>query len=140
MKDGLRKSPPALDDATRRKMQGVRQRDTTLELQLRSELFRRGLRYRVHVRHGRCTIDIAFTKAKLAVMADACFWHACPRHMTLPKNNREWWKTKLEQNLERDRRHRKWLAADGWRVVRVWGHEDPSRAAERIVALLRGRA
>jgi DNA mismatch endonuclease (patch repair protein) len=141
MKDESRKErPPALDDATRRKMQNIRQRDTALEIKLRKELFRRGLRYRVHLRHGRCTIDIAFTKAKVAVMTDGCFWHACPRHATLPKNNREWWKAKLDQNVDRDRRHRRSLEADGWRVVRVWGHEAPSKTAERIFALLRRTA
>jgi DNA mismatch endonuclease (patch repair protein) len=121
-------------------MQSVRQRDTTLEVSLRKELFRRGLRYRVHVRHGRCTIDIAFPKARVAVLCDSCFWHCCPQHATFPKNNREWWKAKLDQNVDRDRRLRKALRDDGWAVLRVWEHEAPAKAAERIVFLLSRRA
>ena len=25
------------------------------------------------------------------MFVDGCFWHGCPEHGVLPKNNREWW-------------------------------------------------
>lgn len=37
--------------------------------------------------------DIAFTRARIAVFVDGCFWHRCPDHGTAPKNNGKWWPT-----------------------------------------------
>lgn len=71
-------------------MSRVRQKDTKAELGLRTELHKRGLRYRVNyvvLQKPRRTADIAFTKLKVAVFVDGCFWHGCPRHATWPKSN-----------------------------------------------------
>lgn len=65
---------------------------------------------------------------------DGCFWHSCPRHHTVPKANREWWVAKLAANVERDRDTDRRLRAAGWKVIRIWEHEDPTDAARRIVA------
>lgn len=116
--------------------------ETAPEIALRSILHRRGLRFRKHVAplSGlRCQADVVFTRAKVAVFVDGCFWHRCPQHATFPKANAAWWRAKLEQNFERDRRNDQALAEAGWAVVRVWEHEDPSAAAGQIEALLRQR-
>src|SRR5439155_11794624 len=76
--------------------------------------------------------DILFTRARLAVYVDGCFWHVCPRHATWPKANAAWWKKKLEGNVLRDRGTDRMLRAAGWRVAHVWSHADPERAAARI--------
>ncbi len=77
---------------------------------------------------------MAFTRARLAVFVDGCFWHCCPLHATQPKNNAEWWSAKLAANVARDRRQEAQLQKAGWTVVRVWEHESASAAADRIEA------
>lgn len=114
-------------------MQSQRVRDTAPEMALRRELHRRGLRYRVdYPVLPRRRADIVFTKARVAVFVDGCFWHGCPEHGTWPQNNAEWWRTKIEANRARDANTDERLRADGWTVVRVWEHEDAPSAAARV--------
>ena len=123
-------------------METTRQRDTPAELALRSELHRRGLRYRVDASLPgvtRARPDIVFSRQKIAVFVDGCFWHSCPEHATQPKANEEWWAAKLAANVERDRRHDSELADEGWAVVRIWEHEDPVVAADRVQRLVEQR-
>ena len=120
-------------------MKNQSRRDTAAEMALRKVLFGRGLRYRVDFRAvGRRRVDIAFTRRKVAVFVDGCFWHRCPQHGTVLKANRDWWLTKLEANERRDRASDLQLAALGWTVIRVWEHEDVGEAADRIEAVVRG--
>ena len=64
--------------------------------------------------------DFVFHAAKVAVLVDGCFWHGCPRHATMPANNRAFWEAKLMRNAARDRVVTRTLRATGWRVIRVW--------------------
>jgi DNA mismatch endonuclease (patch repair protein) len=73
-----------------------------------------------------------FTRTKVAVFVDGCFWHGCPEHGTLPKSNADWWATKLARNVERDADTDRLLADAGWTVIRVWEHEDPQDAGNRV--------
>lgn len=73
----------------------------------------------------RRTIDIAFTRARLAVFVDGCFWHGCPEHGTAPTANADWWATKIAANKSRDDDTDRRLEAMGWRTLRVWEHVDP---------------
>jgi DNA mismatch endonuclease (patch repair protein) len=110
-------------------------RDTKPEMALRQELHRSGLRYRVdyQVLKGlRRRADVAFPRAQVAVFVDGCFWHGCPTHRTWPKSNSEWWASKLEANVSRDRDTDRRLAEAGWLVIRVWEHEDSIEAAATI--------
>jgi DNA mismatch endonuclease (patch repair protein) len=81
--------------------------------------------------------DIAFPRRRLAVFVDGCFWHRCPEHGTSPKANHDFWKAKLDRNVERDRESDAALEAAGWTVLRFWEHEDPAVAATKILAALR---
>jgi DNA mismatch endonuclease, patch repair protein len=131
--------PTPRSEAVRARFQRQRVRDTAPELALRRELYRRGLRYRVDVpllgaRRGRA--DILFTSARVVVMVDGCFWHRCPDHGLAPRENGDWWREKLDRNVERDRRTDAELAQLGWKVVRVWEHEPPHVAADFIAALV----
>lgn len=117
-------------------------RDTEPELQLRRELHRLGFRYRVdHPLPGmpRRRADILFTRAKVAVFVDGCFWHGCPEHKTAPANNAAWWAAKLARNAERDRETDAHLVSLGWTVVRVWEHETMEQAAADIGRIIRSR-
>ncbi|WP_269085934.1 very short patch repair endonuclease [Mycobacteroides franklinii] len=132
------------DPRTSLRMSRQRSRDTKGELSLRSLLHARGLRYRVHaVLPGmpRRRADILFPGQKIAVFVDGCFWHGCPDHKTFPKNNAAWWANKLARNIERDRETDTHLANLGWRVLRIWEHDNPERAADLVEAAVRaGRA
>lgn len=117
-------------------MRGNKRADTRPEVALRSELHRRGLRFRKEVglrpeaRLRR--VDIVFPAARLAVFVDGCFWHACPEHGSQPSANSEYWSAKLARNIQRDRQVASELTEAGWQVIRVWEHEPVHRAAARI--------
>ncbi|PSL08459.1 T/G mismatch-specific endonuclease [Haloactinopolyspora alba] len=132
-------TPVPLGPATSARLQRQRRTDTKPELALRSELHCRGLRFRVHHRGLPGRPDIAFTKAKIAVFVDGCFWHRCSEHGTLPRNNRDWWEAKLDRNVSRDRAKDAALEDLGWYVMHVWEHERVIDAADRIEAQWRSR-
>ncbi|GAA0960977.1 very short patch repair endonuclease [Streptomyces rhizosphaericus] len=109
----------------------------TARVALRRLLYMKGLRYRVGLPvpgMPRRAIDIAFTKAKIAVFMDGCFWHGCPDHATQPKANAEWWRAKLDKNMARDVETTEHLTAKGWTVLRFWEHESPKHVADRVAA------
>jgi DNA mismatch endonuclease (patch repair protein) len=122
-------------------MQRQRRRDTAPEVAIRSLLHERGFRFRVdHPLPGlRRRADIAFPRLRVAVMVDGCFWHGCPEHATWPKENATWWREKIENNIARDRDTDMKLKANGWLPVRIWEHEDPVVAAERVISVLADR-
>jgi DNA mismatch endonuclease (patch repair protein) len=121
-------------------MQGNRSRDTTPELAVRRRLHRAGLRFRVAlrpVRHLNRTADIVFTRQRIAIFIDGCYWHACPEHRTVARSNAAYWSEKLERNTARDANTTSQLQAAGWTVLRFWEHEDPDAVAATIVAAVR---
>lgn len=125
-------------------MAANRKRDTRPERLLRSALHRRGLRYRVDLKIGSGRSaprpDVAFMKARVAVFLDGCFWHGCPEHGVKPTKNAAYWSAKLARNQERDAANTAVLEAAGWRVVRVWEHEDPDQGAALIESVVRMRS
>ena len=126
---------PATDPVTSARMSRQRRRDTAPEVALRRELHRRGARFfvdRAPLPGLRRRADLVFPRRRVAVYVDGCFWHRCPVHATDPKNNAEWWAAKLAGNVARDRDTDACLAAAGWTVVRIWEHEDPIVAADRV--------
>src|SRR4051812_19874264 len=99
-------------------MRGNRRRDTTPERAVRSALHARGWRYRVDLRIDtregvRTRPDLVFTRSRLAVFVDGCFWHGCPDHGSRPVSNASYWAAKLKSNRERDERQTRALVADG---------------------------
>jgi DNA mismatch endonuclease (patch repair protein) len=113
--------------------------DTLPEVALRRALHGAGLRYRVGLPvpgMRRRTIDVAFTRARVAVFVDGCFWHCCPQHTTRPAANAEWWAAKLAANVARDAATTAHLESLGWRVVRIWEHEATETAAQAVMEAL----
>ena len=130
---------PATDAVTSARMSRQRRAHTAPELALRRELHRRGIRYfvdRAPIRGQRRRADLVFPRRRVAVYVDGCFWHRCPVHATDPKNNADWWAEKLAGNVARDRATDAALVAAGWQVVRIWEHEDPVSAADRVQTVL----
>lgn len=132
----------AVNPGVRRSMQANKGRDTLPELALRRAVHARGLRYRVSTRplpSLRRTADMVFSRAKVAVFLDGCFWHGCPEHHTVAKANSAYWADKVETNRRRDRETDDRLLANGWLVVRIWEHEDIASAADRVEQVVRDR-
>ena len=125
-------------------MKATRQTDTAPERAIRSQLHGMGFRYRVNkaipAAGGRRRADIVFTRQKVAVYVDGCFWHGCPEHGTWPKKNADFWRAKIETNQRRDADTNQKLASGGWTVVRMWEHEDPVEAAAAIADVIRNLA
>ena len=67
--------------------------------------------------------DFVFAKQRIALFVDGCFWHVCPEHSNIPKNNRLFWKKKLDGNRIRDKYVTLCLKKMNWKVIRVWEHE-----------------
>ena len=135
--------PKASSSVARSRMQRQRRTGTGPELAIRRVLHGRGLRYRVDavlpVGSTRRRADILFTRAKVAVFVDGCFWHACPLHGTKPKQNADWWAQKLASNVARDRDTDRRLVEAGWASLRIWEHQNPVDAADQVEARVRGR-
>lgn len=132
-------APEPANEHVRRQMEAIGRSDTAPELALRRELHRRGLRFRLHRKldfDRRRSADIVFPTERVAVFVDGCFWHYCPEHAVMPKNNAEFWRKKLEANRARDLDTVARLEREGWVVVRVWEHEKLSSAADRIEHLI----
>lgn len=125
--------------AALQRMQAAKPRDTAPEKALRSALFRKGLRFRVDakpIKEFNRKSDIIFRSAKVAVFVDGCFWHGCPIHGTQAKANAEFWRNKIKQNRLRDLDTSEKLKKAGWKVVRVWEHENPEKVAEKVLELV----
>ena len=122
-------------------MAAIRRADTKPEKALRSALHAAGFRFRKDLRldlgDTKPRPDIVFTRSKVAVFVDGCYWHSCPEHGSRqPGRNADYWTPKLARNVERDREHDRALRAAGWTVVRIWEHAQVSEAVEMVTATL----
>lgn len=110
-----------VDAATSERMAGVRRRDTSAEMIVRSIVHRLGHRFRVQNRDLPGSPDLANRSRGWVIFVHGCFWHrhGCSR-TTTPKRNRAFWEAKFEANMRRDRRVQKALRAEGLKVVVVW--------------------
>lgn len=107
----------------RKNMSHIHGKNTKPELKLRKLLWAEGIRgYRVHYNlPGKP--DIVFTRKKIAVFVDGCFWHKCPVCFKPPATNEIFWNEKLQKNVERDQKVTSELESRGWTVLRFWEHE-----------------
>ncbi|WP_457747585.1 very short patch repair endonuclease [Sulfurimonas sp.] len=103
-------------------MSRVRSKNTKPELSLRKSLYKLGMRYRVNAKDIVGKPDIYIRKYKLAIFVDSDFWHGrlYLQGKRIPKTNKEYWISKLEKNIRRDKYVTNTLKADGWLVLRYW--------------------
>ena len=116
-------------------MAGIQGKNTRPELVVRRMLFASGYRFRLHRRDLPGSPDIVMPGRKVAIFVHGCFWHmhqGC-RFSKMPATRPEFWKAKLEANVERDRRAVEKLQALGWRVLCVW--ECSTRQADATAGL-----
>jgi len=100
------------------------------------------LRYRVNwrvIEGSTRSVDIAFTRARLAVDVRGCYWHGCPEHGTVPRANAGWWADKLRANRQRDLDTERRVGEAGWNLVIAWEHDEPASVVDRIVGALAQR-
>jgi len=135
--------PEPTSETASRVARGNRRTETGPEVRLRSALHRRGLRFRkdwpVRFDGTKVRADIVFPAAKVAVFVDGCFWHGCPEHQRVPRSNADYWRRKLARNAERDRLIDAALTEAGWRVERIWEHEEPCAAARHVQRIVTAR-
>jgi DNA mismatch endonuclease (patch repair protein) len=136
--------PPGPSDRTAN-MRAIRRRDTRFETAVRSNLHAVGLRFRVDYPikipgQRAFRVDIAFTRRRVAVQCDGCFWHGCPEHgRRSTSRNAEYWAPKIARNIQRDSEQDRALASEGWLALRFWEHEDPLTVGQSIAAVVRDR-
>ncbi len=109
-------------------MSHIRSKDTSIEIKLRKELWRRGYRYQKNYQKLPGKPDIALTKEKIAVFCDSEFfhgkdWYTVLRPRLLRGSNPEFWEKKILRNMERDKENNLALLNMGWTVIRFWGSE-----------------
>lgn len=103
-------------------MSRIRSANTKPEIIVRSLLHRLGFRFRKNVKTLVGKPDIVLKKHNAIVFVHGCFWHqhnGCKRS-NIPKSNQDYWKPKLERNVQRDKQHLKELKKLGWRILTVW--------------------
>jgi len=124
--------PTPLDDATSRRMRNQRRERTRPEEAFAEFLIRRGYL----VERNRADLpgrpDIVLPRRGVVIFVHGCFWHGCPRHGTIPRNNRAWWSAKIEANRARDRRKADALRRAGWRVLTIWEHTSEDECLRRV--------
>ncbi len=122
----------------RRAMSSVKQKDTDIEVAIRSALHKRGYRFRKHVITLPGKPDIVFPSQKLVVFVDGNFWHGY-RFPDWAHKVSPFWQQKILRNRMRDQKNFRLLRRQGWRVMRLWKHEingDLDRCLDRICTLL----
>lgn len=117
-------------------MSRIRGKDTGPEMKIRKLLFAKGIRgYRIHYDlPGKP--DIVFTRQKVVIFIDGCFWHKCPVCFKEPETRKDFWMNKINSNVERDQKNSQILKEMGWKVIRIWEHEvrkDPEGVVDRII-------
>jgi DNA mismatch endonuclease (patch repair protein) len=123
-------------DQRRRNMAAIRATHSKLEDRITRGIWVKGYRFRKNVKGLYGKPDIVIQKYRVVIFIDSCFWHACPIHGNIPKNNQEFWINKLERNKQRDEEVTKHYQNRNWNILRIWEHEvsrDFAAALERIM-------
>src|SRR6185437_2609878 len=122
-------------------MSRIKGRDTKPEMRARQLLHAMGFRYRLHVKDLPGKPDLVFPRAKAVLFVHGCFWHMhrCKYGKPVPATNTTFWAEKRRSNVERDKRNRATLKADGWRVFEIWECQtrDEEIMLEKLSPLIR---
>lgn len=112
--------------------------ESKLENKISKQLWSKGYRFRKNVRTLFGKPDIAIKKYKVVVFIDSCFWHHCPEHGHYPRTNEEFWKKKLNRNMERDSEVSNFYLELGWNILRIWEHEtkEMDQVVDKIAAFI----
>lgn len=141
LRDG--RAPLPASETTSKVMSANRGKGTSIEMTLRKALWRKGVRgYRVNMKCLPGRPDIVFTRRKLAIFVNGCFWHRCPLcKPSIPKAHVGFWNEKFERNKARDLKNLEDLSLLGWRTLSIWECEinsDLEGVVQRIEDTLDG--
>jgi len=119
----------------RKTMQAVKSKKTKLERTLFAMLA--GMRltgWRQNVTDITGKPDVVFSREKIAIFVDGCFWHGCPLcQRKMPQTNQQYWKTKISRNIEIAKSHAIQLYSNGWKIIRIWEHDMNSKASRQKI-------
>jgi len=104
-------------------MSKIRSKETKLENLIRKRLWSEGIRYRKNSTKHFGKPDLIIAKKRIVIFIDSCFWHGCKKHLRLPVTNKDYWKTKISRNINRDKIVNKYYAEIRWKVIRIWEHD-----------------
>ncbi|MCB0754508.1 MAG: very short patch repair endonuclease [Flavobacteriales bacterium] len=135
------RSPIPLNETVSKYMRSNKSKNTKPEMLFRKALWQAGIRgYRLHWKKAPGKPDIAFPSKKIAIFLNGCFWHRCPNcNLSLPKNNQEFWQSKFERNIARDKEKIEALENENWEVLVIWEcemKEDLGQQIEKVRRLL----
>jgi len=104
-------------------MRAVKNRDSKIELEFRTALWRSGFRYRKNTQNYFGKPDIVLKKYRTVIFIDSCFWHGCEEHLRMPTSRQDYWLGKIERNRKRDSQVNDHYKCNGWTVLRLWEHD-----------------
>lgn len=106
-------------------MKKIRGSDTQAEIMFRKALWHLGYRYRKNYPGLPGKPDVVFTKKRVVIFIDGEFWHGFDwkEKKERIKNNPDYWVTKIEKNILRDKKVTDQLENDNWIVIRFWSNE-----------------
>ena len=116
-------------------MAKVKNKNTQPEVYLRKLLWHMGFRYRLNYKNLPRSPDIYIPKYKVVIFVNGCFWHMhenC-KYASIPKNNHDFWKSKLEGNVQRDKQNYIKLESMGINVIVVWGCEIKQMMKDKVI-------
>jgi len=136
-----KRSPVPKNEAVSKIMSHIKGTNTKPEILLRKTLFNNGIRgYRVNYSKLSGKPDIVFTRKKVAIFVNGCYWHGCNVcGWKAPKHNREYWVTKINKTRKRDEDKKEKLEELGYSVIVVWEHElkkDVTSVIDKIIGEL----
>lgn len=125
-------------------MSRIKSKDTSIEMKLRKELTKRGVRYRCNSKYVFGHPDISMKGYKIAIFCDSEFWHGYNFETNKEKihKHEEYWIPKIERNIERDKEVNSYLTEHGYIVLRFWGNEinkDVESCADKVMEALLSR-
>lgn len=115
-------------------MSRVKSNDSAIEIIFRKELWKSGFRYRKNSYKYFGKPDVVLKKYKAVIFIDSCFWHGCSKHLRMPSSNKDYWSSKIERNIERDKEVGNFYKSQKWKIIRIWEH-DLSRLDRVILKL-----
>lgn len=136
IRDG--RAPIPLSQKTSETFSKIHGKNTRPELFIRKALWNNNLRgYRLWPKNVPGRPDVCFTKYKIAIFVNGCFWHRCPRcNPPIPKTHEDFWKLKFEKNVARDQRKITSLLELDWKVIVIWECEiaqNPEQTASELI-------
>ena len=125
-------------------MSRIKGKDTKPELLLRKLLHRRGFRFRLHDKKLPGKPDIVLPRYRTVIFVNGCFWHRHPgcRYAYTPKSRQEFWSSKFEATVKRDKEKEERLKTEGWNVIVVWECElkkNADKMADKISSMIKKR-